>query len=222
MCGIHCVGRQRRKPSVSEVFEIAGAILVSVGGATAILFGFSSWLGKVWATRILDRERSKYSEQLEAIKHRLELQLHSGKQVFDAEFAIYREVWAAASQLCAVTIGIRSGLAPSTLTEEEHKERYRQLQDALRTFELFVDSNKPFFAPEIYEALSRLQSLASAENKRAMTNRGLSGIDLGRDHMDGVVPVIEATEDVCRLIRARLFLDLAPNNTFQPTASGGG
>lgn len=207
---------------MSEVFEVAGAILVSVGGATAILFGFSSWLGKVWATRILDRERSKYSEQLEEIKHRLELQRHSGEKVFDAEFAVYRELWAAASHLRAVTIGIRSGLAPSTLTEQEHMERYKQFQDALWTFELFVESNKPFFAPEIYEALSHLQSFASAENRRAMANRGLSGTELGRDRMDGVVPVIQGTEDVCRLIRARLFLDLTPNNPFQPPATGGG
>lgn len=42
-------------------FELAGAILFSVGTAGAILFALSSWLGKVWASRILERERNELS-----------------------------------------------------------------------------------------------------------------------------------------------------------------
>ena len=204
-----------------EVFEVAGAILLSVGGASAILFGMSSWLGKFWATRILDQERAKYSEQLEALKHRLELQLHSGKQIFDAEFAIYCELWAGVTHLCAMTKGVRSGLTASTLTEQQHAERYRAFQDALQSFELFVDSNKPFFAPEIYKAIFSLLAHASAENKRAIANRDLGGIELGRDHMEGVVPVIEATEEICRLIRERFFAKWMPNNILRTTSEDG-
>ncbi len=33
--------------NVTEVFKISGVILGSVGGAVAIIFAFSSWLGKV-------------------------------------------------------------------------------------------------------------------------------------------------------------------------------
>ena len=40
-----------------EAFKIAAAVITSLGGGTAIVFVFSSWLGKVWATRILNRER---------------------------------------------------------------------------------------------------------------------------------------------------------------------
>lgn len=41
--------------------EIAGAILFSIGSAGALLFALSTWLGKVWASRILERERSELS-----------------------------------------------------------------------------------------------------------------------------------------------------------------
>jgi hypothetical protein len=44
-----------------EWFNIAGAIFLSIGSATAILFGLSSWLGKVWASRILETERHELS-----------------------------------------------------------------------------------------------------------------------------------------------------------------
>lgn len=42
-------------------FELSGAILFSIGTAGAILFALSSWLGKVWANRILEQERNELS-----------------------------------------------------------------------------------------------------------------------------------------------------------------
>ncbi len=40
------------------LLEIAGAALAAIGSASILLFAFSSWLGKIWASRILDKERS--------------------------------------------------------------------------------------------------------------------------------------------------------------------
>lgn len=42
-------------------FKLAGAVLFSIGSAGAIIFALSSWLGKVWANRILERERNELS-----------------------------------------------------------------------------------------------------------------------------------------------------------------
>lgn len=208
--------------SVRDVYEIAQAILLSVGAGGAIVLALSSWLGKVWANRILESERAKHSRDLERLKGDLERHLHSAKAAFDAEFEIYRGVWSAASKLRTMTFSLRSGLTVRGLGEEQEVARFRQFQEALGSFEAFVDSHKPFFAPEIYDALVTLQAHASAENKRAIANRELQGIGRGKDHMEGVVPVIEACEKVCKLIRQRLYATTTPNNTLQPTASGGG
>lgn len=43
--------------SWEESYRLAVAVLTSVGGGTAIVFGFSSWLGKIWAARILGNEQ---------------------------------------------------------------------------------------------------------------------------------------------------------------------
>lgn len=40
------------------LFEIAGAALAAIGSAGVLLFALSSWLGKVWASRILEKERT--------------------------------------------------------------------------------------------------------------------------------------------------------------------
>ena len=48
--------------SWEDVFKIIVASLGAVGGATMIMFGLSSWLGKVWATRILQKEKAQLDQ----------------------------------------------------------------------------------------------------------------------------------------------------------------
>lgn len=43
---------------LKPVFETAGAALAAIGSASVLLFALSSWLGKIWASRILEKERS--------------------------------------------------------------------------------------------------------------------------------------------------------------------
>jgi hypothetical protein len=54
--------------SSNEIISIGTSILASLGGASLILFAFSSYLGKIWASRILESDRQKVAAQLETIK----------------------------------------------------------------------------------------------------------------------------------------------------------
>lgn len=51
-----------------EIFKTITAVLASIGGAGVIIIGISSWLGKVWANRILEKDRFKYSSLLEELR----------------------------------------------------------------------------------------------------------------------------------------------------------
>jgi hypothetical protein len=55
--------------------EIAGSIILAFGGASAIVIAVSTWLGKVWADRILEKDRSKYAEQIEALRRQADQEL---------------------------------------------------------------------------------------------------------------------------------------------------
>lgn len=57
--------------STSNIYEIAFAVIGSVGGAGVIIFGLSSWLGKIWASRLMQKEVSKHAEKLESLKSEL-------------------------------------------------------------------------------------------------------------------------------------------------------
>jgi hypothetical protein len=54
-----------------DTLRIAATILASLGGAGVVVIGFSSWLGKIWAERLMNADRAKYSRELEELKARL-------------------------------------------------------------------------------------------------------------------------------------------------------
>src|SRR4030042_5993789 len=65
--------------------------------ATAIIIGLSSWLGKVWANRILEQDKTKYKIQVDTLledlrtKKKKELFVHQLQ--FEKEFEIYKQLW---------------------------------------------------------------------------------------------------------------------------------
>ncbi len=105
---------------VEEIYQIAYAIIVSLGGGVIIVFAASSWLGKVWASRILERERVKHQKDIEHYKNELnELKIislrYSGKQ-----FELYNEFW---GSLCDLE---NSGDFLITQTDDESLERFKK------------------------------------------------------------------------------------------------
>ncbi|KPL96897.1 hypothetical protein BCT19_17015 [Vibrio splendidus] len=67
-----------------DALNIVSAALVSIGGGSILILGLSSFLGKVWAQRILGSERAKYELELE--KYRDEL----SKLSFEHQFKFQR------------------------------------------------------------------------------------------------------------------------------------
>jgi len=61
---------------MNEVLYTAGAILTSLGGGALIVAAFSTWLGKVWASRILEKDKLKYQGEMEKIKSELNKKIH--------------------------------------------------------------------------------------------------------------------------------------------------
>lgn len=147
--------------NIDEVFKIATAVIASVGGSALILAAFSSWLGGVWAKRMLQNERAKHSEALEGIKK--ELDLLKQKEItrhFD-KLAIYKDVVHLISEILreleAVTVKKQSAVNPdvehsfalcrnkaygylSLVSTQEVMDRYNEMID--------------FFIPIMYEGQS--------------------------------------------------------------------
>ena len=61
--------------TLENVYQIAFISLGSVGVAVAIIVALASWLGKVWANRILESDRARYAEELNKASHKLNIEL---------------------------------------------------------------------------------------------------------------------------------------------------
>ncbi len=88
--------------TTTELLELSAAILASIGGGGAIILGMSSWLGKVWAERILNKEKSKYAEDLEAFRNKLTFATESHKIKLKKSEFIFAKEFEAASTLVSL------------------------------------------------------------------------------------------------------------------------
>ena len=77
-----------------DVFSISAAIVGSIGGAGLIILGLSSWLGKVWASRLMNEEKFKHQQELtlltESIKNQNNIELEKLKAKIESNSHIHK------------------------------------------------------------------------------------------------------------------------------------
>lgn len=61
------------------VLEIVAAAIASVGGAGAIIWALSSFFGKMWANKILEKQKAEYQKDIEQYKSALLRELENVK-----------------------------------------------------------------------------------------------------------------------------------------------
>ncbi len=71
--------------------SVAFYLLGSVGGAAVIVLSFSSWLGKVWAQRIMDKERAQHEKELAELRAKLEGDTARGLETLRTDLSIFKE-----------------------------------------------------------------------------------------------------------------------------------
>ena len=118
----------------NDAFKLISAALAAIGGGSVIVLGFSSWLGKVWASRILEADRLKYQSQLETLKSdlssgveklksELSLNLEISKRFTEKQFHLYNDLW---SSLCDLRI------TGDSLWERANTQNAKKFADQLK------------------------------------------------------------------------------------------
>ena len=89
--------------SIDTIFQVSAAILASVGGAAAIILSLSTWLGKVWANRILEQDKLNYAKELEKLKNQMQYDSERQRLIFatyfQGQFQIYNKLWVSLVEL---------------------------------------------------------------------------------------------------------------------------
>jgi hypothetical protein len=74
-----------------EYLSIGATIIASLGGSGAIILGLSNYLGKIWADRLMAKEKANHDRELEQL--RVELQKESQQYLaeLNSEIEIYKQ-----------------------------------------------------------------------------------------------------------------------------------
>lgn len=77
--------------SASELWEVASAVLASIGSAGIIILGLSSYLGKIWADRLMTRERAAHERDLAELRNRLDHQTQEKIAAWETDLSIFKD-----------------------------------------------------------------------------------------------------------------------------------
>jgi hypothetical protein len=78
--------------NTENAFEIAQAVILSLGGGVVIVFAFSNWLGKIWAGRLMASETARHNQNLETLRASLQAQVDHFSQTYKQKIELYKEV----------------------------------------------------------------------------------------------------------------------------------
>ncbi len=156
------------------IFEIVSAVILSVGGAGVIILGLSSWLGKVWANRILESEKKQHQIEIEEYKSELtksinelnarnDKALYISKVQYDTEFNIYKEIWEKLFNCITYTNNLypvfENVPTDKEKLDEYNDKKYEDYRDAYRNFAITIDKYAPFYKEEFYDRFIEIKNL---------------------------------------------------------------
>ena len=142
---------------MSEFWLTIFGILGSVGGGGAIVAGLSSWLGKVWADRLMAKETAKFREDLERLTKQLERKNYVSKVRFDAEFAMYQELSKVFFDVVVAQNDLFTyykfdvTLPDKTAQQELCKKRYEAARIAYNFAIASLHKNSPFIDKDFFD-----------------------------------------------------------------------
>jgi hypothetical protein len=145
------------------------------------MYFLADWLGKVWANRLLEKQKQDNAKEIEAIRSQfrkeVDEQLHIlrdhiergqfiHKLQFETEFNAYRDLWQKVVTANSAAFNLRpiADFRPVGKSDKEIKdERLKTLYDAhfdLRKSYIF---SRPFLAPVVYNAMTALAEIIHVE-----------------------------------------------------------
>jgi hypothetical protein len=143
----------------NEAFKISTAVFFSVGSASVIIFGLSSWLGKVWAARLLQKEKNEHDKDIEKYKKDLDLIKLKFKRYDDFQFKLYNDLW---ESLCDVKDILENVNVYFSEDTAELRKKISSAADKVFRGQLYLDRDH---YRQLNEILSRCSELLRSYEK---------------------------------------------------------
>lgn len=149
----------------TELLQLSGVILTSLGGASAIIFGFSSWLGKVWASRLMEKEKAEFSRELASLSSRLTQDVESYKVKLKKSELLFEKEYEAASEFIALRWSFcPKYTGPDMEWEDACDEMAKNLGVVERKLDQFLSKNGAVIDENTQGLISTASGIAGQNN----------------------------------------------------------
>lgn len=212
---------QSMSSSVSDIFAVAGAAIASLGGAGLLVFAMSSWLGKLWARRIMERERSALTISIEQVKADLTRSIEREK----AELAKFHE--AHRSELQELSTQRQDALNRKRDVYTELATKMRVLLKASTTpqqqeadkwaFLAAYDKGYIWASEAVIGAIREL--IGALEAKAAVDAQLKPPVKLAPDAMSRAVAESQRLDAEARIMYQRCMLEMRKDSGFEDSAA---
>lgn len=143
----------------TEVLKIASTIIVSLGGAGAIIVAISNFLANKIANRLEYKYQLKLDKELEIYKAKLEQRTYVTKNQFDLELDIYRKITRGVFQfIVALNTTINKEDYPQ---HEEESAIYSKVVDKAASLQELLYENAAFIPKQLYDECKELIELTT-------------------------------------------------------------
>ena len=123
----------------NEIFKIISGVIISVGGAGAIIWKLSSYLGKIWAERHLESIKKEYQKEIESYKAQLDMLKETSLRYSGQQFELYTKLWRSLYDLKS-----KADILWEEANEQNLKKFSQQLKKTIDEIEksyLFIEEN---------------------------------------------------------------------------------
>jgi len=145
-----------------DIFSLAAAIIGSLGGGAVLVLALSSWLGKVWANRILEGDKAKYAQALEDLKSRYLQDIEKYKTSLKKSEFIFEKEYQAASEFVALIQSIQPTFAHPEMDWYEACDQIAlSFGEHEKTLERFLGKHGAVLSEATRQKLGRCISLAA-------------------------------------------------------------
>lgn len=191
-----------------------------LGGLTGsgVILVLSSWLGKVWANRILEKDRIHFQTKMETLledlrtQDRKELFVHQLQ--FEKEFDVYIRLWKAVLKLKEAATAFKI-IKMSLPKEAVHI--VQTFMDAYINVNEIIYNYRPFYSPNVFDKseqiLNHAKKVYLALEKRKPLDKAPFDLKKSTDRLKKIVQEIECSLDrindsiilLCDVMRSRVW-----------------
>lgn len=131
----------------TEIFQNISGVIVSVGGAGAIIWALSSHLGKMWAEKHLESIKKEFQKEIEAYKSQLDIFKETSLRYSGQQFELYNKLWHSLYDLKSIA---------DTLWDDANKQNLKKFSQQLKKTIDEVEKSYLFIEEDHYRELKGL------------------------------------------------------------------